>query len=225
MQNVIFVRIIKLFTVAKSCFRKLFVPLHKLRFMAQIRDIIDNNGGFISVEDIPNRAEYLRVVRAVDQGELIRVRHGVYALPEMLMNTMIDLERIVPDGVVCLYNAWAYHQLSTTVPSGFSVAVNNKRKVSLPEELPITLYYWKKEYLEFGIIQEQISNYSVRITDIERSVCDAVRYRKKVGMDICMEVVKSYMARPSRNISKLMGYAQKLRVAKILNNYLEIILE
>ena len=35
------------------------------------------------------------------------VLQGIYAVPEALLNTMIDVERIVPKGVVCLYNAWA----------------------------------------------------------------------------------------------------------------------
>lgn len=45
---------------------------------------------------------------------------------------MIDVERIVPNGVVCLYNVGAYHRLSTTVPPGFCIAIANKRKVMLP---------------------------------------------------------------------------------------------
>lgn len=199
--------------------------MQKEKIMAPAINIVQQNGGFITAGEFADRAEYMRFVRAASRGELVRVRHGVYASPETMMNTMIDIERIVPDGIVCLYNAWAYHQLCTTVPSGFSVAVESKRKVSIPSYLPITLYYWKKEYLDFGIAEVTISGYKVKITDAERSVCDAVRYRNKVGVDICIEVVKSYMARPNRNISRLMDYARRLRVANILKNYLEIILE
>ena len=43
----------------------------------------------------------------------------------------------------------------------------------LPHVLPIELYYWKKENLEFGIMDADISGYKVHITDMERSVCDA----------------------------------------------------
>ena len=152
-------------------------------------------------------------------------RHGVYAAPEALLNTMIDVERIIPNGVVCLYNAWTYHQLSTTVPPAFCIAIANKRKVVLPHALPIELYYWKKENLEFGIMDADISGYKVHITDMERSVCDAVKYRNKIGLDVCAEVIRTYLKKPNRNLARLQDYAKRLRVFNTLKNYLEIAIE
>ena len=96
-------------------------------------------GGTISTTDISHLSEYKRLLRAKERGDLIKLRHGIYAVPDALLNTMIDVERIVPNGIVCLYNAWAYHQLSTTVPPAFCIAIANKRKVEIPETLPIVL--------------------------------------------------------------------------------------
>jgi hypothetical protein len=45
----------------------------------------------------------MRLNRAVLRGDLMRVRHGVYATPEALLDTMIDVERIVPGGVVSIF--------------------------------------------------------------------------------------------------------------------------
>ena len=71
-------------------------------------------GGTISTTDISHLSEYKRLLRAKERGDLIKLRHGIYAVPDALLNTMIDVERIVPNGIVCLYNAWAYHQLCST---------------------------------------------------------------------------------------------------------------
>ena len=184
-----------------------------------------SQGGIITTAELSKQSEYLKVVRAKERGELIRVRHGVYAVPDALLNTMIDIERIVPSGIVCLYNAWAYHQLSTVVPPYFCVAIEAKRKVAIPPTLPIELYYWKKEYLTFGVMDAEISGCNVRITDMERSVCDAVRYRNKTGMEVCSEVIRNYLKKRDRNLSRLSEYAKQLRVANILRNYLEIAIE
>lgn len=126
---------------------------------------------------------------------------------------------------LCLYNAWTYHQLSTTVPPAFCIAIANKRKVVLPHVLPIELYYWKKENLEFGIMDADISGYKVHITDMERSVCDAVKYRNKIGLDVCAEVMRTYLKKPNRNLARLQDYAKRLRVFNTLKNYLEIAIE
>jgi len=180
--------------------------------------------GFITTGDISTRTGYLQVLKAAKRGDLIRVRHGVYARPQALFNTMIDIERIVPGGVVCLYNAWAFYQLSTTVPPHICVAIETDRKVVLSKKVDIKLYYWKKENLDFGIVEQVVSGFEVRMTDIERSVCDAIKYRNKVGIDVCAEVVRNYLQRRDRDISKLMEYSQRLRTSATLKKYLEIAL-
>lgn len=192
--------------------------------MERITDIVNQRGGIVSAKDL-TRAEYTRVLRAVGRGELIKVRQGVYATPQSMVNTMVDVEKIVPNGVICLYNAWAYHKLSTTIPPSVCIAIETKRKVRLPDDTSVQLYYWKKEYLHFGIEEQEYSGYKVRITDLERSVCDAIKYRNKIGLDLCGEVVRSYLKRTDRSLSKLYVYAKRLRVANVLNNYLEINLE
>lgn len=182
-------------------------------------------GGIISTADMANEAEYKRIHRAAKRGELTRLRSGVYASPDALLDTMLDIERIVPGGVVCLYNAWSHYQLTTTIPPAFCVAVERKRKVVIPPTLPITLYYWKEENLSLGVIEDVLSGHTVRITNIERSVCDAVKYRNKIGLDVCAEIVRTYLRKEGRNLSLLTEYAKRLRVWSTLKNYLEIAIE
>lgn len=193
--------------------------------MTTIHQKIQDKGGIITKEELAGNAEYKRVLRAIECGDIVRLRQGVYADPAVMLNTMIDVERIIPKGVVCLYNAWAYYQLSTTIPPGFCIAIEAKRTVTLPASLPIQLYYWKKENLEIGVKTEIISGYKVKITDMERSVCDAVKYRNKIGLDVCTEVIRNYLRKPSKNVTRLMEYAKQLRVANVLKNYLEIAIE
>ncbi len=172
-----------------------------------------------------NMAEYKRIYRAAQRGKLIRLRSGVYASPDALLDTVLDIERVVPGGVVCLYNAWSHFQLTTTVPPFFCVAIERKRKVVIPPTLPVTLYYWKEENLSLGVIEAVVSGHTVRITNLERSVCDAVKYRNKIGLDVCAEIVRTYLRKEERNLSLLTEYAKQLRVWSTLKNYLEIALE
>ena len=62
----------------------------------------------------------------------------------------------------------------------------------------------------------------IPIFDIEKCVCDAVKFRNKIGIDVCTEIVKNYLKRRNKNIAKLMKYAKVLRVAKTLSTYLEM---
>lgn len=186
-----------------------------------IIETLQKHGGFITTSEVKGRGEYERLRRATQDGTLLRIRKGIYVEASALANNIIDVERIVPHGVLCLYSAFSYYGLSTQVPSSTCIAIEAKRKVRLPEYPPIDIYFWKKENLEFGVTPKIISGYKVLITDLERTVCDAVKYRNKIGLDVCGEVIDSYLKHNDRNISILHQYAEKLRVKNILTTYLE----
>ena len=46
------------------------------------------------------------MLESVRQGELIQVRRGVYAHADQLSACMIDIEAVVPEGILCLWSAW-----------------------------------------------------------------------------------------------------------------------
>jgi len=186
-----------------------------------IMDELQKHGGFIRAREVKSRGAYEQLRRATEEGSLLRIRNGVYAEVSSLANNMVDVERIVPGGVLCLYSAFAHYGLSTQVPAAICVAIEGKRKLCLPDYPVIDLYYWKKENLGIGVIQKELSGYTVRITDLERTVCDAVKYRNKIGFDVCGEVIDNYLKKENRNISLLHEYAGKLRLRTVLTKYLE----
>ena len=172
---------------------------------------------------MPDKSTYKRLLKMVDEGVVARVKRGVYHYEDAgFDSTMIDIEKIVPRGVLCLYSAWAYYELSVQIPQSFNIAIERKRKIQLPEYPPITLYYWTSEYQELGVVEQDIAGYRVKIYDLEKSVCDAVKYRTKTGMDLMSEILKNYLKRKDRNLSLLMGYSKKMRIEKILKTCLEI---
>ena len=193
--------------------------------MDKIEDIVTQQGGMVSLHGRSHENTYRRIVRAEKNGKLVRVRKGVYALPYAFMDAMIDVESVVPGGVVCLYNAWAFYGLTMQNPPTFCIAVDAKRKIVFAQKQMITLYYWNGQSLTLGVEEVEYSSHKVRMTNAERSVCDAVRYRNKIGEDLCQEIIRTYLKRPDRKIGLMMEYAKALRVAKILGNYLNILIE
>lgn len=111
---------------------------------SKIIDTLKQRGGFITTGEVKSRGEYEQLRRAIEDGTLMRIRNGVYVEMSALANNMIDVERIVPHGVLCLYSAFAHYGLSTQVPSATCIAIEAKRKGRLPEYPPIDLYYWKR---------------------------------------------------------------------------------
>jgi len=94
----------------------------------------------------------------------------------------------------------------------------------LPDYPPVKLYWWAESAYSTGIIEMEIEEFSVKVYDMEKSVCDAVRFRNKIGIDVCSEIVHAYLGKRERNIDKLMKYANVLRVGKTMKSYHEILL-
>ena len=189
-----------------------------------IISFIREQGGYIRAKDIDNRAMYDQLLSEVANGNVVRIRNGIYALPEEMAKTMIDVEKIVPGGVVCMYSAWAYYELTTKLPPDICIAIEKKRKVILPDYPSVALYYWSQSAFELGVSERGIEGYKVRIYDLEKSVCDAVKFRNKIGVDISSEILKNYLVRSDRNLTRLNEYAKKMRVANIMSGLIDYLI-
>jgi len=190
---------------------------------ADILSKLKSAGGIIRAKDLSSR-QYHILLEMVASGMVNRIGRGLYATDEALANTMYDVRKLIPGGIVCSYTAWSYYGLSTQIPTTFCIAVARGRKVTLPDYPPITLYHQSEQQLQIGKASTEINGLEIYIFDMERSVCDALKYRNKIGMDVCSEILQTYLKKKGRNLTKLSQYARQLRVGTLLHTYLEALL-
>lgn len=176
--------------------------------------------GFI----IPVRGSrsYREILREAKEGEIIKVRNGLYATLDTLAGGMIDIDAIVPGGILCMYSAWHYYGMTTQIQDSYYVAIGRKRRVRLPEAIDITLVYQKDELLNIGRTKAIIDGIEVAIYNRERCLCDAIKYRNKIGIDVMAEILNSYLSYSQKNLSVLSKYAKQLRVYNLLSTYLDV---
>jgi hypothetical protein len=73
-----------------------------------------------------------------------------------------------------------------------------------------------------GIETIQVNNYALKIYDRERTVCDFIRNRLKIGKDVALEVLKNYMS-GTKNLQRLYEYAELLQISGVISPYLEVL--
>ena len=188
----------------------------------EIKMLFNKHKGYLKKQQIPDRKTYVQILKMVESGEVERLKRGLYYRYSENSGLMIDIEKIVPGGVLCMFSAWFHYQLTTQIPQSFNIAIEKNHKAILPNYPPITLHYWQQKYHELGVVRQKINGYTVNIYDLEKSVCDAIKYRTKIGIDVSSEILRNYLKQRNRNLSKLNEYAKKLRVENILRTYLEI---
>lgn len=64
----------------------------------------------------------------------------------------------------------------------------------------------------------------VRAYDIDRTVCDIVRRKEEMDVQVFQTAMKGYMAGNQKNLHMLMAYAEALGVDRRIRDYTEVLL-
>ena len=76
-----------------------------------------------------------------------------------------------------------------------------------------------------GITETQtIFGNTIKLYDIDRTICDIVRSRNNIEAQVFQDALKQYSRRRDKNLPKLMEYAEKFRVEKVIREYMGILL-
>jgi len=188
--------------------------------MEDLTDIFKANFGFLNSKDIVGRTQWRNLRKMLNANSVSKIKRGLYQLNNYYEYNIAFTEatNIIPCGVFCMFSAWFHYNLTTTIPHENHIAVVRGKKVTLPTYPPIRLYHVSEKYFQLGITHIQIDNLQVKIYDLEKSVCDAVRFRNKVGIDIAIEVVRNYVKRQDKDLNKLSRYAKQLRIETTMKN-------
>lgn len=190
-----------------------------------IKSIFEKNEDVVSMGTLlKSGINHYQINKLLEKGAILKLKHGVYKWKNDDENEWLDITRIVPYGVLCLFTACFHYELTTFVSSEYHIAIPKKSKIVLPNYPPIKLYYWDTMGFNLCIIETIIGQTTVKMYDLEKTVCDMMRFRNKVGIDIAKEVLKNYLKRPDRNIAKLNEYARKLKISSILTQFLTALL-
>ena len=156
-------------------------------------------------------------------GAVLRIKQGVYKWDTPEVNEWVEARKLVPRGCFCLFSAAQLHGISTFVSPEYHLAVPRKAKVTLPDHPAIQLYYWQDRHYELGKSHWSENGQPLPVYDREKTVCDFVKYRYKLGWESTRDVLRHYLDRRDRNLDQLMRYAAELRLLAVLEPLLKTI--
>lgn len=188
---------------------------------------IPNDQMIFFIQELKEKGfSHYKINQMVKQGILVKLNKKYYE------NNGFDGEEsdfyyayaYVPNGVICLLSAAVYYNLCDYRPDAIDVAIPRKGKVSTLPEWPVfNICYFTDERFEVGIETIEDGNNRFRIYDIEKTVVDIVFYREKIGIEETKEVLTTYLSRKTRNLNRLIRYAEILKCGDIMKKYLEVL--
>lgn len=189
-----------------------------------IQKLFNSNKGVLTSRELRQQGVSNYAIRQLlAKGAIEKIKRGIYTLNDAEEHDYGIINKVIPQGVFCMLSAATFYEYSTHIPLRHHVAVYKKRKYTLPDHPPIKLYYWEKSQYELGVEKGLIDGITINIYNREKTVCDFLKFRNKVGIDVVKEVLKSYLKDPKRDIVKLKQYSHDLKISTIVDQYLTIL--
>ncbi len=167
------------------------------------------------------------VSRSVARGELERLGCGLYRHPDAEWDEHLSLSEVaarVPKAVIVLVSALHFHQIGTHQAHSVWIQLRNNAvppRISYP---PIEVVKTGiDEAFTAGVQIHRLNDIDVQITTPARTVVDCFKYRRRVGLDLCLEALKDLVASKQHHStpSDIMEFAAFQRVSSVIQPYLE----
>lgn len=167
----------------------------------------------------PTLAEYVR------RRNMERVAQGVYlsddAWPDNLFLLSLSNSRIVYSHETALM----LHGLMEREPKFTSVTVKAGYNASHLRRKGIRVHQVKADVAELGVTEVRTSfGNPVRAYDMERTICDILRSKEAMDVQVFQYAMKEYMVSKAKNISRLMEYARRFQMESLVRTYTEVLL-
>ena len=195
-------------------------------YIAELTEIARTNGGMIETKTAAEHGiSKAMLSKLYQQKQLQRIAYGQYILPDEIEDELYAIDHRSDRIIFSHETALFLHGISDRTPFEHTVTAPSGSMPSPVIRSECKVYYIKPELFELGktTVKTPYGN-NVACYDLERTICDIVRSRNKVGTETFLSALRLYAKSPKKNLNRLNDYAQQLRVAKTLRQYLEVLL-
>lgn len=194
--------------------------------LEKIEKLIEQNNGTILSADLDEHGiprKYLQ--QLILDGKLERSERGIYVAVDAIEDEMFAMQKKYPKLIYSHETALFMHALTDRTPFEYSATVPSGYKVVSNVAERFKIYYIKKEFHKLGMetINNSFGN-QLRVYNIERTICDIIKSRSRVDIQILNDALKRYIKMKSSDYSLLMDYGKKLKIETVLKNYLEVLM-
>jgi len=195
-------------------------------YMNKIANMLERQSGIITSSQanavgIPR--QYLS--RMVADNILRRVARGIYAAPEAWEDEMFLLQYKYSKGIFSHETALYVHGFTDRTPTRFVMTFPYGYHAQSIASTNVRMKKTVKSIYELGIVERKTTfGNKIRLYNLERTLCDIVKGNNSCDIQIVNQAMKRYALSKEKNISRLLQYAEQLRVKPKILAYMEILL-
>ena len=193
----------------------------------KLRQIMNNRHGLLLTSDLASSnipRTYLSIMQ--QNGEIERVARGVYrSAATFIEDEMFSFQSKYRSTIFSHETALYLHDLTDRSPLTYSISVPTGYHSHFLNSSGYKSFYISRDLFDLGTVSMNTPHGNqVRTTDLERTICDIVRSRNQIDIQVRNAALKGYVQNKDRNLDQLYAYANHFRVQTIVRDYLDILL-
>ena len=195
-------------------------------YMSELAAIAKTHGGIIETRKAAEHGiSKAMLYKLCKEEKIYRIVKGQYILPDDMQDELLSISKRSRNIIFSHETALFLHGISDRTPFEHTVTAPSDCIPSAAIKSECKVYYIKPELFELGktSLKTPAGN-EVPAYNLERTICDVIRGRNKLGTETFLAALKLYAASPKKDLNKLHAYATKMRVSNILRQYLEVLL-
>ena len=188
--------------------------------------LLEEQNGYIRLIDAQNEeVSKYAVLDYVRKNKMEKVAPGIYISPDAWEDRLYSIQlrnrKIVFSHETALY----IHNLSDREPFSPVITVGRGYNAKHLKDNGVVVHTVRPEWLELGLTQAQtFTGNTVRIYDRERCICDIIKNKNRMDIQVFQMALSSYFSNSEKNIYDLMEYARIMGISDKVRQYTEVLL-
>jgi predicted transcriptional regulator of viral defense system len=188
---------------------------------------MESQQGLLLTSDLANfniPRTYLSIME--QNGEIERVSRGVYrSTATFIEDELFSIQSKYRSTIFSHETALYLHDLTDRSPFTYSISLPTGYHSHFLNSSGYKIFYVNRNVFELGVVSiNTLQGNKVKAMDLERTICDIVRRRNQIDIQIRKAALQRYAKHKDSNLDRLFNYAKRFRIQTIVRNYLEILL-
>ena len=186
--------------------------------VAGIADIMNN---YISTKDLLQEGISNRqIANLVEEGYLEKIVNGFFWYTGNGLETpsdykAIEIGRVNPGAVICAETSCYLQGLIDIEPDIFTIATRRTDRQGMNMPFETRRHYFADSCFDDHIVTVETEYGTYRMYDLERSVCDCIRFREEIQPAIYEKIILNHKKlREEAMVKRMLAYAKAMKFEK-----------
>lgn len=188
--------------------------------------MLEEQNGYIRLIDAQNKGvSKYTVLDYVRKNDMGKVAPGIYISSEAWEDRLYLMQLRNRKIVFSHETALCIHNLSDREPFSPVITVGRGYNAKHLKDNGVVVHTVRPEWLELGLTQAHtFAGGIVRIYDKERCICDILKNKNRMDIQVFQMALTSYFSYKDKNIHNLMEYANVMGISDKVRQYTEVLL-